>query len=199
VWLSRRTRRNLLLHELKESANRIVWSREAAQRSGQLDGWSRSDMQQNPQSSRQNNRPSQQIEGAFLSCGSKSFHLTFSRCCLPSCRSLPRAVRNFYICVCSGPLLHKLLVFLEFFVLFALRACWSPLFRVGHLYTWHVRISRAYPASRDHLRQKKAASRLAYYVGCFAPVWRPRVAYPLHCLWYNTGVVPEANGHDYSP
>jgi hypothetical protein len=37
---------------------------------------------QNPQSSRQNSRPSQQIEESFLSCGSKSFRLKFVRCCL---------------------------------------------------------------------------------------------------------------------
>ena len=36
---------------------------------------------QNPQSSKQNSRPSQQIEESFLSCGSKSFCLKFARCC----------------------------------------------------------------------------------------------------------------------
>jgi hypothetical protein len=39
------------------------------------------DLEQNPQSSRQNNRPSQQIEWSFLSRGSKSFRLKFARCC----------------------------------------------------------------------------------------------------------------------
>src|SRR4029453_2457131 len=37
--------------------------------------------QQNPQSSRQNSRPRQQIEESFLSCGSTSFRLKFARCC----------------------------------------------------------------------------------------------------------------------
>src|SRR5438034_3872291 len=37
---------------------------------------------QNPQSSRQNSRPSQRIEWSFLSRGSKSFRLKFVRCCL---------------------------------------------------------------------------------------------------------------------
>src|SRR5215211_7395422 len=36
---------------------------------------------QNPQSSRQNSRPNQQIENSFLNCGSKSFRLKFARCC----------------------------------------------------------------------------------------------------------------------
>jgi hypothetical protein len=40
--------------------------------------------EQNPQSSRQNSRPRQQIEESFLSCGSKSFRLKFARCCLRS-------------------------------------------------------------------------------------------------------------------
>jgi hypothetical protein len=38
-------------------------------------------LKQNPQSSRQNSRPSAQIEGALLSCGSKAFRLKFARCC----------------------------------------------------------------------------------------------------------------------
>jgi hypothetical protein len=37
---------------------------------------------QNLRSLRRNNRPSQQIEKSFLSCGSKSFRLKFARCCL---------------------------------------------------------------------------------------------------------------------
>ena len=39
------------------------------------------DHEQNPQSSRRNSRPSQQILWSFLSRGSKSFRLKFARCC----------------------------------------------------------------------------------------------------------------------
>ena len=45
---------------------------------------------QNPQSLRQNSRPSQQIEEPFLSCGSKSFRLKFARCCSLLTSTLPK-------------------------------------------------------------------------------------------------------------
>ena len=42
----------------------------------------RLEYKQHPQCSRQNSRPSQQLEESLLSHGSKSFRLKFGRCCL---------------------------------------------------------------------------------------------------------------------
>jgi hypothetical protein len=60
-----------------ESSNKCI-CHVRLKRSG---AWWYEESKQNPQSSRQNSRPNQQIEESFLSCGSQSFRLKFARCC----------------------------------------------------------------------------------------------------------------------